>query len=126
MIEVCNAKAHRALRCSLVLLLWPLVSLCGQAVPQASPQAVSCGTVPTSVLAKSKPAAKAARDPSTALLEATDNDDLRTVQNLLRRGANVNARDSHCGTPLMMAAGNADPAMVQLLLKSGAEVDAQD
>jgi uncharacterized protein len=57
------------------------------------------------------------------LLEAVENDDVSAAQNLLRHGANPNARDATTGlTALMMAAchGNAD--MVRILLDAGADV----
>src|SRR5215472_10149380 len=65
---------------------------------------------------KTKSTVKTSTDPSAALLAAAESDDLKEVQRLLRRGADVNARDTHCGTPLMMAVGNSDSAMVQALL----------
>ena len=61
------------------------------------------------------------------LLDAVVMCDIAKVQDLLNRGADVDARDDeHCETPLILAAKFADPAIVRLLLNNNAEVDARD
>ncbi|HWT01808.1 MAG TPA: ankyrin repeat domain-containing protein [Pyrinomonadaceae bacterium] len=61
------------------------------------------------------------------LLDAVVVRDARRVGELLKRGADANARDAeHDETPLMLAARFADAGLVRLLLDAGAEVDARD
>ncbi len=61
------------------------------------------------------------------LLDAVVIRDIAKVQELLKQGAEVNARDAeHNETPLIFAARFADAAMVRLLLYAKAEVDARD
>ena len=61
------------------------------------------------------------------LLDAVVMRDVRRVRELLKLGADANARDAeHEETPLMLAARFADAGMVRLLLDAGAEVDALD
>ena len=71
--------------------------------------------------------ADAARQMNQELFEAASRGDARKVQQLLSRGANVNARSSiESLTPLHVAVmKNAMPVVV-LLLDRGAEIDAQD
>ena len=56
-------------------------------------------------------------DGQTALFVAVAHGHLRAVQSLLRRGADVNARDARGRTPLQVAKENQDDAMVQCLRK---------
>src|SRR5437879_7404602 len=44
----------------------------------------------------------------------------------LRKGADVNARDSRVWTPLMRAAGNGHVEIVKLLIEHGADVNVRD
>lgn len=61
------------------------------------------------------------------LLDAVVMRDTAKVHELLKQGADVNARDSeHNETPLILAAKFADVAMTRLLLNAEAEVDARD
>ena len=62
-----------------------------------------------------------------ALLAAVMMRDITQVRDLLKQGADVNARDNeHEETPLILAAKFAGADMMRLLLEAGAEVDAQD
>jgi uncharacterized protein len=45
---------------------------------------------------------------------------------LLRKGANIEARDQDGNTPLISAAGNGETAVVKLLLENGADAEATD
>ena len=60
------------------------------------------------------------------LTEASEKGDLALVQSLLKRGANVNAKDQNGWTPLNMAAGRDDAAMAKFLLDYGANLDSGD
>lgn len=57
------------------------------------------------------------------LNEAVAENDVEAVQDLLLRGADVNAPDESGITPLMAAAGTANASMTQLLLQQGARPD---
>jgi ankyrin repeat protein len=58
-----------------------------------------------------------------ALLRAASDNHLEVVKLLLNRGAEVNARNIHCGTPLQQAI--CDIEVVKLLLEHGADVNAK-
>jgi ankyrin repeat protein len=58
------------------------------------------------------------------LFKAIRDGDRSTIQALLQRGADVNARDEDRATALMHAAGDADLPMMKLLLEEGADVNA--
>ncbi len=57
------------------------------------------------------------------LFQAIREGDHGEVKVLLKKGADLNARDESGDTPLMAAALNADTAMLKLLLQAGAEVN---
>jgi len=61
----------------------------------------------------------------TPLMLATANHDQPLVQALLKKGADVNARNSGGVTALMIAAANSRADMVELLVHAGANVNAQ-
>lgn len=62
-----------------------------------------------------------------ALLDAVIMREITRVRELLKQGADVNARDNeHEATPLILAAKFAGEDMMRLLLEAGAEVDARD
>jgi quinoprotein dehydrogenase-associated probable ABC transporter substrate-binding protein len=61
----------------------------------------------------------------TPLMLASANDAQALAQALIRKGADVNARNGGGVTALMMAAANGHADMVQLLVRSGANVKAQ-
>jgi ankyrin repeat protein len=58
-----------------------------------------------------------------ALIEAARTDDQSTVGNLLRQGADVNARDEDGTTALALAISHSNVAMAELLLGKGADPD---
>ncbi len=59
-----------------------------------------------------------------ALFEAIRDGDSAAVQELLKSGADPNARNKFDDTPLMAAALNADAEMLERLIKAGADVNA--
>ena len=61
-----------------------------------------------------------------ALSEAAWKGDLKQVQELLDRGANVNVKNAHGETALMRSAGMGHWAVVKLLLDRGADVNVKD
>ena len=61
---------------------------------------------------------------SNALFEAIRAGDSAAVRDLLKGGADLNARNDIGDTPLMAAALNADAAVLELLLKAGADINA--
>ena len=64
--------------------------------------------------------------PSEPLMRAVREGQVATVQDLLDKGADVNANDRDGGTPLMMAAIFGRDKIAQMLLASGADVNARD
>lgn len=60
-------------------------------------------------------------DGSIALHWAAYQDDLKTVELLVRAGANVKATNRYGVTPLSLACTNGNGAMIELLLKAGAD-----
>jgi uncharacterized protein len=49
--------------------------------------------------------------------------DVETVQELLRAGADINARDRHGQTALMLAAHRGDRELVEILVEGGADLN---
>jgi ankyrin repeat protein len=71
------------------------------------------------------------RDGDTPLLVAVWQRNLALIDLLLKRGANVNARNEFGATPLMFAAahgtvGSGDVPLIKKLVQLGADTDAQD
>ena len=66
----------------------------------------------------------AARRAEQALLASTERGDIDQMQALLRRRANVNARNPQGWTPLHIAVAGGDITLVDLLLRHGADVNA--
>ena len=62
----------------------------------------------------------------TRLHKAVRRNDLKTVEMLIKQGANVNARDENGNTPLHWAAFKKNIPVVKLLITQGADVNAQD
>jgi ankyrin repeat protein len=60
------------------------------------------------------------------LLEAARKGDLTTVQGLIEKGANIEAKSPYGQTPLFFAARNGHQSVVQFLLSKGAKVDVKD
>src|SRR5262252_4450535 len=60
------------------------------------------------------------------LFRAIHNNDSPAVKTLLRRGAQVSAKDEEGATPLMHAAIYADPGLMTVLLEKGAEPNARN
>jgi len=60
------------------------------------------------------------------LISATSNDDLKSVDRLLKQGAHIEARGSNGATPLIIAAGNGNLALVNFLLDHGANPRSKD
>lgn len=52
--------------------------------------------------------------------------DIKTVEELLKRGVNINEKNVHGKTALMYATSNGDEKMVEFLLKHGAKVNEKD
>src|SRR5579871_5187643 len=71
------------------------------------------------------PARAKADDLNNSLFAAIRNGDVNAVQQLIERGANVNARDQNDETPLMQAALNSNTAVMTRLLQARAEVNAR-
>ena len=61
-----------------------------------------------------------------ALLEAAEDNKIEAVKELLAKGADPNARDEHCVTPLMISAEYPDAAMAEALITAEADVNARD
>ena len=61
-----------------------------------------------------------------SLFKAINQRDKVQVENLLKRGVNVNVKDSKGSTPLMRAIANKDVKITSLLLKNGANVHIGD
>ena len=60
------------------------------------------------------------------LIHAIQSGDLPSVQRLVNKGANVEAKDASGATPLFAAIEWGDPSIVKFLLDHGARVDAKD
>lgn len=69
-----------------------------------------------------------ARDYSTALARAVDNDDIKEVRSLIVNGANVNGKDQNYDnlTPLFIAVENGNLEIVQILFDAGAKINVRD
>jgi ankyrin repeat protein len=67
----------------------------------------------------------AVRRAEQALLTSTAQGDLASMQALLQRRTNVNARNAQGWTPLHIATAGGDITLVNLLLRHGADVNAE-
>src|SRR5712671_703287 len=61
-----------------------------------------------------------------ALRKAAQDGDIQAVEDLLAKGADVNAKDNAGETALMIAAGQSNPGILAALLDAGAEANAQN
>jgi len=64
-----------------------------------------------------------ASDGTTALHWAAHDDDQAAVEQLIKAGADVNARNDYGSTPLQEAAERGDAVMIRTLLRAGADVE---
>ena len=60
------------------------------------------------------------------LIKAIINGNKETVENLLEKGANVNAKDNREGSALIWASKRGHKEIVEMLLEKGANVNATD
>ena len=67
-----------------------------------------------------------ASDINVRLLEVARDGDLVSIEDLLDRGADIEARDKYGDTALMLASANGQVAAVGLLLDRGADIEARD
>lgn len=65
------------------------------------------------------------RDGNTELMVAATKGDLEAAQALIKKGANVNAKNQYGSTALMGAAAIGNVEIIELLVKSGADVNAR-
>lgn len=71
---------------------------------------------------------KLTHDKRTYLFWASFQNNLQLVKHLLKKGADVNVRDSHMYTPILFAAvrGNINPELYDILIKKGADFKAKN
>ena len=60
------------------------------------------------------------------LLQAAGNGDTATVEQLLSKGAKIEAKDPNGRTALLLAASNGKPDVARVLLDKGANIEATD
>jgi ankyrin repeat protein len=60
------------------------------------------------------------------LTVAVNQNDVKAVEEFLRRGADINKKGTYGKTPLMFAVHLSDAEMVRLLIDNGAKIDATD
>lgn len=65
-------------------------------------------------------------DINNQLLVASASGDIKTVQECLKNGANLEATDAHNVTPLLYAVYNDQKEIVKILLEAGADLTATD
>ncbi|MGB8848069.1 MAG: ankyrin repeat domain-containing protein, partial [Terracidiphilus sp.] len=79
------------------------------------------------VLSWSLPAAgQASSSLNDQLIQAATNGDTAAVQQLLNKGADIEAKDAYGETALFEAARNGNTEVVTLLLNKGANIEAKD
>ena len=59
------------------------------------------------------------------LIQAAKNNDIKTVNDLIGKGADVNAANAFLATPLIVAAKSGNTECVKTLLKAGANINAK-
>jgi ankyrin repeat protein len=65
-----------------------------------------------------------AEDQSQALIEAAKQGDLKQVQELLEKGADINSKDNSGWTALMWVSDNGNAEIAKVLLAGGADINA--
>jgi len=87
-----------------------------------------CDVVPLPASSVQKPPLSPSKQQQLddALLDAVDDSKIEAVKKLLAEGADPNARDEHCVTPLMISAEYFDTAIAEALTDAGADVNAHD
>src|SRR3954467_6868452 len=120
---------HRIAQALLLLVALPVFASTKKAVHtlQPSEEAV-CDAIAFPASSVQKPPLSAAKQQQLdyALLDAAEDKKLEIVKKLLSQGADPNARDEHCVTPLMISAEYFDTAIAESLIDAGADVNARD
>jgi len=84
---------------------------------------LACGSSVVAIAQQSKP--QTYQQSRTPLMRATERDNLRVVRQLIKRSADVNAKDNFGGTALMIAARRGHLKIVKALLAAGADPNAK-
>ncbi|HSS48186.1 MAG TPA: ankyrin repeat domain-containing protein, partial [Thermoanaerobaculia bacterium] len=91
-----------------------------------SPGAIRLAVLTAAVLMAAAPAVRAGPQENAALFQAVKEGRLDAIRDLLRRGADANARNESGVTPLIMAAIVGGEPAARELLRAGADPNVQD